>query len=346
MSYFVPQDARIIWLTLASYGVILMVSFALTRIRPLGLARVAAWLFFVLAVGTLILICHSAPPLYQVAAIIGVLFPAMKAIVTIETLAMGETPLRPWQWFAFAAGWLGTRPTLFASVGAPVRSGAGELIWFGASRTLLGVGLVALARWLWLVLTPELGEFGAACVVSVFLAPGVSFMIHFGVPHVVAGVWRLAGVDCRALFRSPFKSHSLSEFWGRRWNLAFTEMTTLTVYRPLSKVVGGRVAMAGVFVWSGLLHELALSVPVNAGYGLPTLYFLLHGSLVYVERGLERLGWPIDRLGWVGRVWTVLWVVVPLPLLFHLPFVRGAVWPILLGLDPNGAMPLGELARN
>jgi alginate O-acetyltransferase complex protein AlgI len=32
---------------------------------------------------------------------------------------------------------------------------------------------------------------------------------------------------------------------------------------------------------------------------------------------------------WRGRLWTVFWLVLPLPLLFHRPFLAGVVWPLL-----------------
>jgi len=66
------------------------------------------------------------------------------------------------------------------------------------------------------------------------------------------------------------------------------------------------------------LHDLLLSVPVGAGYGLPTAYFLLQGGLVLAERR-----WKIS-----GRLWTWFWILAPIPLLFHPAFVRGILGPL------------------
>ncbi len=109
-------------------------------------------------------------------------------------------------------------------------------------------------------------------------------------------------------------------------------MTAIGVYRPLSKVVGRKYAMAAAFLASGLLHELAISVPVLAGFGLPLLYFLLHGTLVLVERRLEASGRAVNRWGCWAHVWVLGWLAVPLPILFHPWFLRGVVWP-LIGMD-------------
>jgi alginate O-acetyltransferase complex protein AlgI len=46
----------------------------------------------------------------------------------------------------------------------------------------------------------------------------------------------------------------------------------------------------------------------------------LQGVLVLVEQRMQ--------LGVLARVWTLGWLVVPLPLLFHPWFIKGIVWPI------------------
>jgi D-alanyl-lipoteichoic acid acyltransferase DltB (MBOAT superfamily) len=140
-------------------------------------------------------------------------------------------------------------------------------------------------------------------------------------------------VPCDALFRAPLRSGSLTEFWARRWNLAFSEMTSIAVYRPLSPRTGRGPALLAGFLASGLLHEMAISLPVRAGFGLPLLYFAIHGGLVLVERALGRSGRSLS--GWVGRGWAVLWLVGPLPILFHRPFLAGVVWP-LIGMPAEG----------
>jgi alginate O-acetyltransferase complex protein AlgI len=97
-------------------------------------------------------------------------------------------------------------------------------------------------------------------------------------------------------------------------------MIAINVHRPLRRRVGETGALAGSFLASGILHELVISVPVRAGYGLPTLYFALHGALVLIER---KIGRPL------GRTWTLFWLGAPLLLVFHLPFLRGIVWPLV-----------------
>jgi alginate O-acetyltransferase complex protein AlgI len=93
-------------------------------------------------------------------------------------------------------------------------------------------------------------------------------------------------------------------------------MLSVTVHRPLARRFGRAAGVAASFVASGLLHELAISVPAGGGYGLPTIYFIVHGALV--AGGVR------------GRALTLMALLIPLPLLFHAPFLRAIVIPALL----------------
>ena len=81
-----------------------------------------------------------------------------------------------------------------------------------------------------------------------------------------------------------------------------------------------------MFVVSGLLHEMAISLPVRAGYGGPLAYFVLHGVLVLLEPRLDREGWK--PTGAWGLGWTLGWLALPIPLLFHPPFLAGVLLPL------------------
>jgi alginate O-acetyltransferase complex protein AlgI len=154
-------------------------------------------------------------------------------------------------------------------------------------------------------------------VVRVFL--GIGLVVHFGLCDVLAGFWRARGVGVERLFVNPAASRTLREFWGLRWNRAFHVVAHEFVFRPVVRRWGGGAGILATFLFSGLLHEVLISVPVGAGYGLPTLYFVLHGALVLAER----------KWGLAGRVCTLFWVIAPLPLLFHPWFVRGIIFPLL-----------------
>ena len=326
MNAYSPHDPAAISGTMILLAAVLFLGQVLARFGLARAARPAAWALAVAAVAGVERLDAREPAGVRMLAIIAALLYAMKAVVAVEARKQGSPPLPLGRWLGFAALWPGMRPGPFARAGAARLPGVGALVGKGVLRIILGVVLVALARLLWVGTRSRL-------LATTLLLPGLSLIVHFGVFDVLAGAWRCAGVDCKPLFRAPLRSTSLGEFWGRRWNLAFSEMTAMALYQPLVRRAGRRAALAASFLGSGLLHELAISVPVRAGYGLPLGYFALHGVLLMVEGRLARSGRPIDGRPWIGRAWTLAWLLVPLPILFHRPFLAGVVWP-LIGIDP------------
>lgn len=152
--------------------------------------------------------------------------------------------------------------------------------------------------------------------------------MHFGLFDLLTGLWRGLGVDCPKLFRAPIQSRSLEEFWSRRWNIAFSEMAAIAVFRPTKTPLGNTGARTLAFLFSGLLHELAISVPVRAGYGLPFAYFVLHALAMRLE-ALPFIRGRLQRSRVFAHFWTAAWVVLPAPLLFHWPFCREILLPLL-----------------
>ncbi len=332
MNGYRPSDPA----TLAVVGTILVATLlaglVLGRLPPRGSVRALAWLVTIGATAGVEWLTRDEPAGVRMLVIIAALLYGMKGVVTVEARADGMPALAAWQWLGFAALWPGMRPAPFARAGHRRQAGALPLVGWGCLMGGVGLALLGLAGLLWHHGRPPLPDVVARVLATLVLLPGLSLMLHFGAFNILAGLWRLAGVDTRPLFRAPLAADSLENFWGRRWNLAFSEMTALAVYRPLAALRGRRTATLAAFVASGLLHELAISVPVLAGFGLPLLYFLLHGALVLVERRRARAGRPVSGWGGWSHVWVLGWLVLPAPLLFHPPFLRGVVWP-LIGMD-------------
>ena len=152
--------------------------------------------------------------------------------------------------------------------------------------------------------------------------------LHFGIFKLLAGIWQRAGIPVTPLMNSPLKAKSLAEFWGRRWNTGFSIPARRLLIEPLAPKIGAPAATLLVFVVSGLLHELVISLPARAGYGLPTLYFLVQGLAVLFER--SKLGRKIG-LGQAlrGRCFMFLITAGPVFWLFHPPFVKNVILPLL-----------------
>jgi len=329
VSAYTPRDATTLALVAMVLAATLAAGLVLQRRPPNQTARALAWLVTLGATLAVERLCRAEPAGVRMVAIIAALLWGMKSVIGVEARAGGMAPLSTLRWLGFAALWPGMRPAPFASAGGPSKPGAWDLMALGGRHALEGLALAAAAWLVWHRGRPALNDGPALMVATLLLLPGLSLMLHFGLFNVVTGLWRLAGVDVRPLFRAPLAARSLDAFWSRRWNLAFSEMTALGIYRPLSAPLGRRAATVAAFAASGLLHELAISVPVLAGFGWPMLYFVLHAVLIMVERRLERAGRPVSGWGAWAHVWVLGWLAAPAVVLFHRPFLAGVVWPLI-----------------
>ncbi|HJT81832.1 MAG TPA: DCC1-like thiol-disulfide oxidoreductase family protein, partial [Chthoniobacterales bacterium] len=153
---------------------------------------------------------------------------------------------------------------------------------------------------------------------------GLILIAHFGMFSLAAAGWRLRGRPARPIMNAPWKADKLAGFWGRRWNRAFQQLVIETVFRPMAGSIGVVRATLITFFISGLLHELVISLPAGAGYGLPTSYFLLQGWGMIAQRT------PIaGRYRFNNRLFTLFLVALPAFGLFHPPFVRGVIVPFM-----------------
>jgi hypothetical protein len=160
---------------------------------------------------------------------------------------------------------------------------------------------------------------------------GVVFVLHFGLFDLLSCSWRACGVRAVSIMNWPIAARSVADFWGNRWNLAFRDATHRFLFRPLLRRFPAAIAlMAGFFV-SGLVHELVVSYPAGAGYGLPTIYFVFQGVAILLERSPFGRALGLGR-GFAGWLFALAVVAAPSPLLFHPPFVRGVVFPFLQAL--------------
>ena len=139
----------------------------------------------------------------------------------------------------------------------------------------------------------------------------------------------------------PILSKTLSEFWGKRWNLGFRQLAHDFIFRPLYKRIGVAAAGLLVFVVSGLIHDLVISLPARGGYGLPTAYFMLQGLGVTLERSASRQA-ARSAEGTVGWIFMVIVTAAPAFWLFHPPFVCVSYFPSCTRCMRYDAITLAE----
>jgi len=279
----------------------------------------------IVAILTVYFIFMYDHPIIRMLSIIATTFSAMKVIAVTESYKNKPLTLTFKQWFIFAGGWAGMRAEPFEKLGSTPVPGGWPMVKMGITRIIAGSLLIFIGHKLLLL---NLDQELSYILVSGCLLVGLSLILHFGMLSISAGMWHFSGVKTYLLFRQPAKATSLTEFWSKRWNIAFSEMTSIAIFRPLKSKIGPAAALMLAFMFSGLLHELALSVPVNAGYGLPMIYFVIQGTVVLFEKFLisRRIKFLQNRI--IAAIWLFFWLVLPMPLLFHAEFVKQIVWPL------------------
>ena len=306
------------WLFILCYvGFLVIAGYALPFVGQVKAARIWSWLIALATVVVSLLITSDQSPILRMFIIVYLQILAMKIVVVVESYP-NDNKLNFLQWTAFSLGWFGMRPILFEKL--PSKSfDYTILILKGASRIIIGTAL--------LYLSTLVEQYSAFFIPQLLLLAGFSFILHFGIMNLTTAAWRSAGIDVKELFRSPYKSKSLKEFWGKRWNVAFSEMTALVAYRPLKSKSGIETAMLVSFLLSGLLHEVAISLPVKAGYGLPMLYFAIHALAMHLETRSAFVQKLISHRI-LSHVWVITILVLPMPLLFHSSFIEGILVPL------------------
>jgi alginate O-acetyltransferase complex protein AlgI len=223
------------------------------------------------------------------------------------------------------AKWCLLTPTLDHSRIVQVRlapkDGPGVVAWARAVASVVA-GLI-----LFCIIAPRLLNHEPLAAGWIAMS-GIVLWLHFGALGLIVLFWRHRGFDLQPLMNAPLFSTSLSEFWGRRWNTAFRDFAHQQIFRPVCRRWNGQGATLISFLFSGLIHELAISVPAGGGYGLPTVYFLLQHVGVLVEKKAMRCGWAVGS-GGSGWLFAAAFVLLPAGLLFHSAFVLRVIVPLI-----------------
>ncbi len=149
---------------------------------------------------------------------------------------------------------------------------------------------------------------------------GMVLILHFGAFHLVS----CATEERESTHRRSWNVRcSLKVLASSGADVGTARSATQPMWRCFSQwpvVSAAQTAMWSVFLFSGLIHEAGISVPAGAGFGLPTLYFILQALALSLQNsafGRRRsLGQAVP-----GRVVTLFAVFGFVPILFHPAFV-------------------------
>jgi Membrane bound O-acyl transferase family len=280
--------------------------------------KVAGWLPLAVLPLTALAFCNSLPSWVFMWILSFTIYLSLKWLTWWSARLRIAHPA--WRSIAYLVAWPGMDAEAFLDVRQRVPRPA-STTWLRPSfETILGVIL------LWIVprslpqeqplLRGWIGMFG------------LILLLHFGAFHLVALLWQSLGIKAEPIMSAPLRSRSLGDFWGKRWNLGFRQLAHELIFRPLHRKLGADAAGLLVFMISGLIHDLVISLPARGGYGLPTLYFLLQGTGITVERSRfgKRLGLGHGIRGWF---FMMVFLTAPVYWLFHPWFVLRVILPFM-----------------
>ncbi|MDA7673458.1 DCC1-like thiol-disulfide oxidoreductase family protein [Verrucomicrobiales bacterium] len=255
-------------------------------------------------------------------------------LITIATIAgfVFEIPKWIWMWILSGAMWVGLKFMAFRSEGGIKEVNPLFFAWIGtdadAFRWDRPQGETTTRLWDKFAFV-AVGLLLAIAVIPRFNDPiivgwiGVAVMLclfHFGGFSILAAIWRRCGFPVEPIMNEPWVAKTLGEFWGPRWNRAFSDWARIHVFRPLVRKFGVTKGTFAGFFASAVAHEIAISVPALGGFGLPTLYFFIQAAVLLAQRKYKPLR---------NRFVTLAAVLIPAPILFHIPFIERVFAPMM-----------------
>ncbi|KIJ18060.1 hypothetical protein PAXINDRAFT_167360 [Paxillus involutus ATCC 200175] len=112
------------------------------------------------------------------------------------------------------------------------------------------------------------------------------------------------------LFDSPWLSTSLGDLWGRRWHQMFRHVFLTLGGRPFSYLFGRLGGIIGVFLLSGVYHDIEFRSLGRGGNSLVVIgFFVMNGVGIVLERVWKRVYGRRVGGTW-GWIWTFSWLAL------------------------------------
>lgn len=138
-------------------------------------------------------------------------------------------------------------------------------------------------------------------------------LVSEGLVALATWLWIPSGRLLPTVHHRPWTAHSIGDFWGRRWNLWFSDWFRYAIFSRFKRTP--IKALFITFTASGLIHEFVINLPLylitgKILFGTMMIYFLLQPIGILLERRLRHH--PV-----AGRAFTWLIVFVPAPLVIN-----------------------------
>jgi hypothetical protein len=196
---------------------------------------------------------------------------------------------------------------------APWRVVFQTLLWFGAV-------LLSYKLYWWLVgVVPIRGLLLSYAALPVLVVMG-EFLTALARMLLMPSGQLLPPLHCHL-----WLTRSLADFWGRRWNLWFSDWFRYSILSRLRR--RPVLALIVIFAISGVMHEWVINVPLYyltgaAGFGSMMIYFPLQAVGILLERRFLKGRNSLK----VAFAWLV--ILAPAPLLMNEGLLRTLhLWP-------------------
>lgn len=168
--------------------------------------------------------------------------------------------------------------------------------------------------------------------VEAFWALWLTYLGVSAFVDLVSGLAMQTGIDVAEGFDAPPLARSPRDFWGQRWNLVVHDLVFRHVFMPLGGIRKPLRSTMGVFIVSGLIHELfVLSCLGHVGRypGFMLLFFAIHGVAVMAQLAWDR---GPGRRSTMARPLAIAlhlgWITLTSPLFFApLGEIFARAWP-------------------
>lgn len=153
------------------------------------------------------------------------------------------------------------------------------------------------------------------------ITTGIAFMAGFEMVYAIStlvgvGILHQSPLLWPPFLDHPFSSESLSEFWAKRWHQVLRRVFVVFGGYPafwLGSWVSTDVAKAsmlfGVFIASGLFHELTTYTMGGGFDNNIAFFFLWHAFAVLGERLWYKVTGRRVR-GWIGLLWVYFCIMI------------------------------------
>ena len=233
---------------------------------------------------------------------------ALIATITITKLLSARLSERSFpetlKWFLFTPS-LSTRPTSRA------RAFEKRDVWHVLTRALLFLpATIAVYSWL-----PDLiSQRQFPRTLRGYLAAIPIWLITETTSLITQLCFLPAKILLPPIHKQPWRSRTLAEFWGQRWNRLFSDWFRQVCFRPLRRIPS--LGLLTAFAFSGVMHEFLVNVPLwivfrTNLFGSMCLYFLIQAGGILVERQILRQNVISNR------VFAWFLIIGPLPLVLN-----------------------------